>query len=121
MSEPKSVYSVHPGVLMTQKWVSTLKDKTGRSLDEWLALVKQAGPKTEKGQREWLKQEFKLGTNSASWIAERAAGKGDETDDPDAYLRSAEQYVDKMFSGPKAALLPLYEKLLALGLGQGRD
>ena len=121
MPQAKSLYSVHPGVLMTQKWVSTLKDKTGRSLDEWLALVKQAGPKTEKGQREWLKQEFKLGTNSASWIAERAAGKGDETDDPDAYLRLAEQYVDKMFSGPKAALLPLYEKLLALGLGQGRD
>jgi hypothetical protein len=106
---------------MTQKWVSTLKEKTGRSLDEWLAVVKESGPKSEKEQREWLKQEFKLGTNSAWWIAERAAGKGTETDDPEAYLQAAEAYVDQMFSGPKAALRPMYEKLLALGLSMGRD
>ena len=123
MSEPKpkSLYSVHPGVLMTQKWVSTLKDKTGRSLDDWLALVKQAGPKTEKDQREWLKEEFKLGTNSAWWIAERASGKASETADPEAYLRAAEQYVEQMYSGKKADLRPLYDKLLALGLSMGRD
>jgi hypothetical protein len=121
MAEPKSLYSVHPGVLMTQKWVSTLKEKTGRSLDEWLALVKQSGPQDEKQQREWLKQEFKLGTNSAWWIAERAAGKGGETDDPAAYLRAAEQFVDQMYSGRKADLRPLYDRLLALGLSMGKD
>jgi hypothetical protein len=121
MSEQKSLYSVHPGVLMTQKWVSTLKEKTGRSLDEWLALVKESGPKTEKEQREWLKQKYKLGTNSAVWIAERAAGKVDETGDPETYLRAAERYVENMYSGKKADLLPLYEKLLALGLSMGKD
>jgi hypothetical protein len=106
---------------MTQKWVSTLKEKTGRSLDEWLAVVKESGPKSEKERGEWLKQEFKLGTNSAMWIAERAAGKGAETDDPEAYLQSAEEYVEKMFSGSKASLRPMYEKLLALGLSMGKD
>lgn len=121
MAQTKSLYSGHPGVLMTQKWVSTLKDKTGRSLEEWLAVVKESGPKQERAQREWLKQEFKLGTNSAWWIAERAAGKGAETDDPAAYLRAAEQYVDKMYSGPRAALRPMYEKLLAIGLSMGKD
>lgn len=121
MPAPKSLYSVHPGVLMTQKWVSTLKEKTGRPLDEWLALVKQSGPKTEKDQREWLKNEFKLGTNSAWWIAERAAGKAAETDDPEVYLRAAEGYVEKMYSGKKADLRPLYDKLLALGLSMGKD
>jgi len=121
MSQAKSLYSVHPTVLMTRKWVSTLKDKTGRSLDEWLALVKQSGPKTEKLQREWLKQEFKLGTNSAWWIAERAKGRGAETDDPAAYLLAAEQYVERMYRGRKADLRPLYDKLLALGLSMGKD
>jgi hypothetical protein len=106
---------------MTQKWVSTLKEKTGRSLDEWLAVVKTSGPGTEKNLREWLKQEFKLGANSAWWIAERAAGKGSETDDPEAYLRAAEQYVERMYSGRKAVLRPLYDKLLVLGLSMGRD
>ena len=121
MSPPKPLYSVNPRVLMTQKWVSTLKEKTGRSLDEWLAVVKTSGPGTEKNLREWLKQEFKLGANSAWWIAERAAGKGSETDDPEAYLRAAEQYVERMYSGRKAVLRPLYDKLLVLGLSMGRD
>lgn len=121
MPEPKSVYSVHPGVLMTQKWVSTLKDKTGRSLDEWLALVDRSGPKGETRRREWLKQEFKLGSNSASWIAERAAGRTAETDDPETYLRAAEQFVERMYAGRKENLRPLYDKLLGLGLSMGRD
>jgi hypothetical protein len=121
MSEPNSLYSAHPGVKMTQKWVSTLKDRTGRSLDEWLALLKESGPKTEKEQRQWLRQKHQMGMNSAFWIAERAAGKTDETGDPETYLQAAEQYVEKMYSGKKADLRPLYDKLLNLGLSMGKD
>jgi hypothetical protein len=121
MAKKKSIYSPHPGVLMTQKWVSELKQKTGRSLDEWLVLVKKSGPKDEQSRREWLKKEHGLGTNSAWWIAERAEGKGSETDDPNAYLEAAEAYVEKMFSGGKASLRPIYDKLLKLGLGIGKE
>jgi Domain of unknown function (DUF5655)/Domain of unknown function (DUF4287) len=121
MPKTKSRYSVHPGVLVMQKWVATLKENTGRSLDDWLALVKKSGPRSEKGRREWLKKEHGLGTNSAWWIAERADGKGTETDDPEAYLRAAGQYVDEMFSRPKAALAPIYDELLRLGIGLGKD
>ena len=74
----KSIYGVHPGVAMTQKWVAELKQKTGRSLEEWLRLIKKSGPKDEKARREWLKTEHGLGTNSAWWLAERAEGKGSE-------------------------------------------
>jgi hypothetical protein len=121
MAKTKSLYSVHPGVVMTQKWVADLKSKTGRSLDEWLALVRKSGPEDEKDRREWLKSEHGLGTNSAWWIAERAAGKGAESDDPDAYLAAAEAYVETMYSGKKAALRPLYDRLLRLGLGIAQD
>lgn len=106
---------------MTQRWVSTLKDRTGRSLDEWLALLKESGPKTEKEQRQWLRQKHQMGMNSAFWIAERAAGKTDETGDPETYLKAAQQYVEQMYSGKKADLRPLYDKLLALGLSMGKD
>jgi uncharacterized protein DUF5655/uncharacterized protein DUF4287 len=108
----KSVYGVHPGVAMTQKWIAELKQKTGRSLDEWLRLMKKSGPKDEKARREWLKTEHGLGTNSAWWLAERAEGKDTEMGDPDAYLKAAEGYVEKMFSGSKAGLRPLYDELL---------
>src|SRR5262245_54647308 len=115
-----SLYSVHPGVVMVQNWVATLKQKSGRSVEEWLAAIRKSGPPTEKERREWLKQEFVLGTNTAWWLAERAEGKGDDGD-PDVDLQEAHQYVEDMFSGPKAALRPVYDALLKLGLGLGKD
>ena len=123
MSTPrkKSIYSVHPGVLMTQKWIIELKQKTGRSLQEWLAYIKKSGPKGEEERRAWLKEEHGLGTNTAWWLAERAAGKGEESGDPDLYLAAAERDVEKMFSGGKAKLRPLYDALLKLGLKTGKE
>ena len=122
-TEPKkkSIYGVHPGVLMTQKWVAELKQKTGRSLEEWIRFVKKAGPKDEKERREWLKNEHGLGTNSAWWIAERSDGKGLVAEDPDEYLKAAEGYVEAMFSGGKSALRPIYDELLKIGLKLGKD
>jgi hypothetical protein len=120
-SKRKSVYSVHPGVLMTQKWITELKQKTGRSLDEWLKYIKRNGPKTEEERRQWLKAEHGLGTNTAWWLAERAEGKGGETADPDLYIKAAEQYVEDMFAGSKASLRPIFDELLKLGLGIGKD
>jgi hypothetical protein len=121
MAKTKSLYGVHPSVAMVQNWVATLKDKTGRSLDEWLALVKKSGPKTEKERRAWLKTVHGLGMNTAWGIAEHAEPKGSEFASPADYLAAAEQYVESMFSGPKAALLPLYDELLRLGLSIGKD
>lgn len=120
MAQPNP-YSVHPGVLMTRKWVETLPEKTGRSLEEWLRLVQESGPATEKERREWLKNEHELGTNSAWWIAERSLGKGGEAADPEAYLAEALQYVEDMFAGGKAHLRPIYDELLKLGFDQGPD
>ena len=117
----KSIYGVHPGVLMTQKWIADLKPKTGRSLDEWLKLIKKEGPPEEKERRDWLKTKFGLGTNSAWWLAERSLGKGEEVGDPDQYLQAAEEYVDKMFSGKKEPLRPIYDALLKLGLSMGKE
>ena len=120
-AKKKSIYGVHPVVETTQKWIAELKLKTGRSLDEWLGFIKKSGPKAEKARREWLKTEHGLGTNSASWLAERADGKGTETGDPDAYLKAAEGYVETMLSGGKAGLRPIYEALLKTGLKVGKE
>ena len=121
MSKRKSIYGVHPGVLMTQKWITELKQKTGRSLEEWLKHIKKDGPKDEKERRVWLKETYGLGTNTAWWLAERSAGKGEESGDPDRYLEAAERDVEKMFSGGKAHLRPIYDALLKLGLKTGKE
>lgn len=117
----KSLYDVHPGVAMVQKWVAELKEKTGRTLEEWIALAKKEGPKEEKARREWLKTKHKLGTNSAWWISERVDGKGTEEDSPEAYLKTAVVYVEEQYAGAKEKLRPIYEELLRLGKSMGED
>ena len=120
-AKKKSIYSIHPGVLMTQKWIAELKEKTGRSLDEWLRHIKKSGPKTERERRDWLKSEYGLATNTAWWLAERAEGKGESLGNPDLYLEEAARYVEQMFSGGKARLRPIYDELLKLGLKTGKE
>src|SRR5215510_11056807 len=116
----KSIYGVHPGVAMVQRAIEELPSKSGKSLDEWIKLINRSGLKTEVERREWLKSKYGLGTNYAKWLAERAEGKG-EDGNPETYLRAAEGYVEKMFSGQKASLRPIYDALLKLGLGIGND
>lgn len=120
-TKTSSIYGVHPGVLMTQKWVAELKEKTGRTLDEWLKFIRKEGPPTEAARRDWLKQQHGMGTNAAWWLAERSVGKGKEAGDPDAYLKAAEKYVAEMFAGKKEHLRPIYDALLKLGLSMGKD
>ncbi|MGE0883874.1 MAG: DUF5655 domain-containing protein [Blastocatellales bacterium] len=120
-AKSKSLYSVHPSVAMVQKWIETLPEKTGHSLDEWLEIIRKTGPKGEKERRAWLKEKYELGTNTALWLAERVDGKGMEEDTPESYLKQAEIYVEEMFAGPKAGLRPVYDALLKIGLSIGRD
>lgn len=116
-----SRYDVHPGVAMVQKWIAELKPKTGRTLDEWVALVKKEGPNDTQGRRAWLNSKYQLGTNSAGWIVERAEGKGGEEDSPEAYLAAADRYVEEQYTGKKSALRPMFEELLTLGRSLGAD
>ena len=117
----KSIYHVHPGVAMVQKWVGELKAKTGRSLDDWLKLCESDGPQNEIKRRDWLKKEYGLGTNSAWWIAERSLGKGQEDSDPKLYLKKAEEYVEAMYAGKKAGLRPIHDAILKAARKLGRD
>ena len=116
-----SPYSVHPGVAQTQKWIRDLPAKTGLSLDEWLDLTRKSSARTEQERRDWLKKEHKLGTNAAAWIAGRLEGKNKEEDSPEAYLKTAAEWVDAQYAGPRAALRPLYEQLLKLGFSIAKD
>ncbi len=116
-------YSVHPGVAMVQRWIAEMKVKTGRTLDEWVKHIKQAGPETEKDCREWLKAQYELGTNTAWWIAEKAFGNplgmADET--PEKYLASAPKYVEQMYAGPRQGLRELHDRIIELGRSLGDD
>jgi hypothetical protein len=116
----QSIYSPHPSIATTIQWIATLKERTGRTLEEWMKFIKNEGPKSEEERRTWLKATQKMGTNNAHWFAARSVGKGAEDEDPEAYLQMAEQWVEAMFE-KKPLLRPLYEAALKWGLSLGKD
>jgi hypothetical protein len=122
-AEAKSggLYDVHPGVAMVQKWIAELKGKTGRSLEEWIALAKKEGPKDAQARLAWLKTKHGFGTNNARWIAERVDGKNAEEESPEEYLKAAVEFVEAQYVGPKEKLRPIYDELLKMGKAMGAD
>lgn len=76
-------------------------------MEQWIDLVKAKGPDNRKERAQWLKSQFKLGTNYADWIAHRVEGISErEQYNPEAL-------VEAMFAG-KDVLKPAYERLLEL-------
>jgi hypothetical protein len=120
-AKKRSIYGVHPGVKMVADWIESLPSKTGKSLQQWIAVVKADGPEEEKERRECLKSKHGFGTNAAWWIAERSVGKGLEDGDPDSYMKAAQQYLIDMYAGGKAGLKPIHDVLIEAAAELGED
>lgn len=100
---------------MEESGLKILKERTGRTLEQWVQLVRKSGPPTQKERMAWLKDAHGITTNYALWIAKRVDGEGSADDyDPDAM-------VEEMFAGKKAGLRPIYDAMLALAFKLGRD
>src|SRR5579883_3524324 len=94
-------YDPHPSLAMARTILQNLEQKTGRSAEEWVALVQQNAPPAKKDRVAWLKKEHGLGLNYATWIATQATDGDAETGDPETYLRKAQEYVDALYAGQK--------------------
>ena len=114
-------YDVHPSVQMLDSVINGMQQKTGRSIEQWIDFVNKKGPKDHKERLAWLKSEHGLGTNYASWIAGRAAGKAEEFETADEYLSHAQDYVEQMYAGPKEHLREIYDEILAFAKTMGKD
>ena len=51
-----------------------LKEKTGKTLPEWVSLLKKKGPKDKKDKMAWLKSEQGLGHIQAKIVIKEAEG-----------------------------------------------
>jgi hypothetical protein len=110
-----SVYTLHPGFAMEESGLAILKERTGRTLEEWVRIANKSGPATEKERIAWLKETHGITTNYALWIAKRVDGGGSrDCYDPD-------EMVEAMFAGKKVALRPIYDCLLELAMKLGKD
>src|SRR5437660_6614113 len=97
--------------------IGSLAARTGRSLEEWLALVEASGidPLDQNAVRRWLRSEHGVPQNSQWAIADAAARAA-------GWVRpSTAAYIDSQYTGAKAALRPIYDKLAAAIEGLGDD
>src|SRR5579859_1605730 len=88
---------------------ASLAARTGRSLEEWVALVQASGidPLDQNAVRRWLRAEHGVPQNSQWAIADAAARAA-------GWVRpTVEEYVDQQYAGAKAALRPVYQAVAA--------
>jgi predicted transport protein len=115
-------YDLHPSVAYVQAVLANFKAKTGRTVEEWTALVHAEGLDDAKAIHTWLKTQG-LGGTQAGLVAQRArTAPGHAFDDtPEGYLAAAPRYVEGQYGGKKAALRPLFEQIVTLARALGPD
>jgi hypothetical protein len=99
---------------MREAIIRNLPKNTGKTFEEWVALLKKQGPKDAKEARVWLKEKHGLGHGQAGMISAELVGGP-------SFTKSPETLVDAQYAGPKAELRPIYEKLLEVARGLGKD
>jgi len=96
---------------------ASLAQRTGKTLAEWVALVRASGidPLDQNAVRRWLRTEHGVPQNSQWAIADAAARAA-------GWVRpSTAEYVDRQYTGAKAALRPIYDALAAAAAELGDD
>jgi hypothetical protein len=95
--------------------IANLPAKTGKSLEEWRALIEAQKFSHDADIVTWLKKEHHLGTVTARIMVEKILRPG-----PSIY-NDGDRLVDEQYSGEFALLRPLYESLVASVKALGTD
>lgn len=102
---------------MMRAMSASMRERTGRTLEQWVALVKESGidPLDQKAVRAWLKDEHGVPQNS-QWAIADAAARAAGWERPDV-----EEYIDGQYDGAKAALRPIFDALRTIIESLGDD
>src|SRR3954464_13812579 len=95
----------------------SMAERTGRTLAEWVTLVRAAGvdPLDQNAVRRWLRDVHGVKQNSQWAIADAAAREA-------GWVRpTVEEYVDRQYTGAKAALRPIFDAVRDAVLALGDD
>jgi hypothetical protein len=95
--------------------IRNLEEKTGKKLDAWVAVVKKLGPVKHGEAVKHLKEKHGLGHGYANMLVHIAAGDVGEKAPPGDDLVAAQ------YDGDKAALRPIYDKLIKALSAFGSD
>ncbi len=102
---------------LTAAVAASLSERTGRTLQEWVALVRDDGPDPldQNAVRRWLKERYGLLQNT-QWTIAFAAAEAAGWRRPDV-----DGYADQVYAGAKAGLRPLHEAVVAAARCLGDD
>jgi hypothetical protein len=92
---------------MKAAMIAGLKGKTGKSLAEWLQILRSNGLAKHKEMMTLLKTQHRLTHGFANMIALQALGSDSLT------ATQTDALVDAQYAGAKAALRPIYDAVLA--------
>ena len=86
---------------------ANIQTKTGKSLDELYSILAKSGHEKHGQLRDFAKTEFALGHGDANALAHHFMRRNE------AAGPSAADPVDELYTGPKAALRPIHDALMA--------
>jgi predicted transport protein len=95
----------------------SMAERTGRSLEEWLALVATSGidPLDQNAVRRWLKDVHGVRQNT-QWALADAAARAAGWARP-----SVAEYIDGQYTGSRAGLRPVFDAIRDTALALGDD
>ncbi len=103
---------------MARAVTDSMQARTGRTLDEWVALVDaqaDVDPLDQKAVRAWLRDVHGVPQNSQWAIGFAVAEKHGWS------MPSPQQFADELFVGIKAGLRPLHDAVMDVALSLGED
>ena len=100
---------------MSEAVIRNLKSRTGKNLEQWVSVARKSALSEQKELRKWLKAEHVLGGTTCWIIADATLGE------PGGAPPSDSEVLDTQFRGDKAALRPVYERLLGAVKMLGSD
>lgn len=97
--------------------IRSLKERTGRTLEEWLELVAGSGidPFDQNAVRRWLKAEHGVLQNS-QWAIADAAARATGWRPP-----TIDKQIEEQYTGAKSHLRPIFERVRELVTALGDD
>src|SRR5580700_8968770 len=100
---------------MKAAMIAGMAEKTGKSLEEWLAIVRGSKLSKHKEFMKLLKEEHGLTHGFANMIALQALQSDSHT------ASDKDSLVESQYAGSKAALRPIYDAILAAVKKFGTD
>ena len=103
-----------------QALIRNIEAQYGKSLDEWMALVKASGKTKHSEIISMLKTDYAMTHGSANRIALIARGADAASIAKDAAARNSDP-VTELYSGAKSGLKPLHDQIMAIIESFGDD